>query len=56
MNEQLLLKKIENGICTLTINRPQKANSLNVEMLKEIILIMKELQDEQNVRVVVIRG
>jgi enoyl-CoA hydratase/carnithine racemase len=56
VNEQLLLKKIENGICTLTINRPRKANSLNVEMLKEIILIMKELQDEQNVRVVVIRG
>lgn len=56
MSEQLLLKKIENGICTLTINRPQKANSLNFETLKEIIITMEELQDEQKARVVVIRG
>ena len=56
MSEQLLLKKIENGVCTLTINRPQKANSLNLETLKEIISTMEELRDEQKARVVVIRG
>jgi len=56
VSEQLLLKKIENGVCTLTINRPQKANSLNLETLKEIISTMEELRDEQKARVVVIRG
>ena len=56
MSEKLLLKEIENGVCTLTINRPQKANSLNFEALKEIIATMEELQNEQKVCVVVIRG
>ena len=56
MSEELLLKEIENGVCTLTINRPRKANSLNLEMLEGIISVFEELQDEQKARVVVIRG
>lgn len=56
MSEELLLKEIENGVCILTINRPRKANSLNLEMLEGIISVFEELQDEQKARVVVIRG
>jgi len=56
VSEELLLKEIENGVCTLTINRPRKANSLNLEMLEGIISVFEELQDEQKARVVVIRG
>ena len=47
---------IENKIGTVSINRPDKANSINITGWKELREIFKMLSAEPTVRVVVIKG
>ena len=54
--EDLLLVHKEGGICTLTINRPEKRNSLNPEVLLRLGDTLNSLKEEGEIRVVVIRG
>jgi enoyl-CoA hydratase/carnithine racemase len=54
--EELLLIQKEGNICTLTINRPERRNSLNPEMLLKLGDTLNALKEESEVRVVVIRG
>lgn len=57
MEKQTELITARNGaVCTLTINRPQKRNSLTPGCLEEITVALEELAREDAVRVVVIRG
>ena len=52
----LILKNIENDICTLTINRPEQYNALNIEVLTELDTILNWILEETTVRVVIITG
>ena len=52
----LILKKIEKDICTLTINRPGQYNALNIEVLTELDSILNSILEETTVRVVIITG
>ena len=52
----LILKEIEKDICTLTINRPEQYNALNIEVLTELDSILNWIQEETTVRVVIITG
>jgi len=54
--EELLLVQKEGNICTLTINRPERRNSLNPEILLKLGDTLNALKEEGEVRVVVIRG
>ncbi len=56
MAEELLLVQKEGNICTLTINRPDKRNSMNPEILLQLGDALNSLKEEGEVRVVVIRG
>ena len=46
----------ENGICTITINRPDKLNALNRETVKEIGEAVKEANRDANVLSIIITG
>jgi enoyl-CoA hydratase len=46
----------ENGICTITINRPDKLNALNRETVKEIGEAVKEANKDANVLSIIITG
>ena len=35
---EMILVEIKNDICTLTINRPEQYNALNIDVLKELEL------------------
>lgn len=56
MAEELLLVQKEGNICTLTINRPEKRNSLNPEILLQLGDTLNSLKEEGEIRAVVIRG
>ena len=57
MKEQnLLLINIENSICTVTVNLPQKHNILTRETFTEISSILRSVGEDGNSRVVILRG
>ena len=51
---EMILVKIESDICTLTINRPDKYNALNIDVLKELELKLDWILDETSARIVII--
>ncbi len=56
MAGELLLVQKEGNICTLTINRTERRNSMNPEILLQLGDTLNSLKEEGEVRVVVIRG
>ena len=48
--------KIEREIATVTLNRPEKHNSFNYGMLKELKQIFTELAEDKQVRAVILTG
>lgn len=51
-----LLKELRDRICILTLNRPEKRNSLSPTLLKQLTATLQELAAEDEVRVIIIRG
>ena len=56
MANDVLLKDIKGNVGTLTFNRPQKRNSLTVEMLLQLVKTLEEWARDDSIRVVVITG
>ena len=56
MNKKLLLVQKENNICTLALNRPEKQNSLSIELIELLESTLKELAQDDTVRTVILRG
>lgn len=54
--ETLLLSTDENGICTLTINRPDKLNALNNKVLDELDKAVDAISEDLKIKAVVITG
>lgn len=55
MSEFILIAR-ENGIATVTLNRPDKRNAMNGKMVKEIFHMLELLRVDNQVRVVIIKG
>lgn len=51
-----LTKHIENGVCTLTLNRPEVFNSFNKEMAMALQNELDACEKDENVRAIVIVG
>ncbi len=54
--ETILVEKNEEGVATITINRPDKMNALNTKVHEEGVAALEELQKDDEVRVVVFTG
>jgi len=50
------LVKIHKGICTITLNRPDKLNALQFPLLIEIIEVLETVKKNKTIRVIVIEG
>ncbi|MEE2805895.1 MAG: enoyl-CoA hydratase-related protein, partial [Actinomycetota bacterium] len=46
----------EDGVATITLNRPESLNSMNDDLMQDISSALKLVTDDDNVRVVVITG
>ncbi len=56
-NFQTILLDIDaRGVANLTLNRPEKHNSLNAEMIEELRDAFRQIEDNKDVRVVVLSG
>lgn len=53
---QTLLYQIEENICTITLNRPDRFNAFNEEMSKEFMDALKLAEKDVEVRVIIITG
>lgn len=56
MSSSLLLSSIEGGVLTLTLNRPDKRNALNSELIDLLHQSLERADLDGEVRVVVLRG
>lgn len=54
MNESVLLVEEENGVATLTLNRPEVMNSLNFPLLHALRDQIESLRFKPNIRVIII--
>lgn len=56
MNYQTLLTSIEQGTCTITINRPDKLNALNKTVIEELSAAIDEVNKNKEIRAAIITG
>jgi 2-(1,2-epoxy-1,2-dihydrophenyl)acetyl-CoA isomerase len=56
MNYQFLLYTIQDGVATITLNRPDVFNALNDEITYELQDALKQVAKDENVRVVILTG
>ena len=56
MSYQTVLFGVEDGIATLTFNRPERLNALNAEMLGEIAQVFDEVRRNPGIRVLILTG
>jgi enoyl-CoA hydratase len=53
---QTILTQLENGIFTITINRPDKMNALNQLVMRELGLVIDEVENTQSIKSAIITG
>ena len=56
MSDTLILSELENSILTITLNRPDKLNSLNPELLEELASVLNSNSGNSKIRCVVLQG
>ena len=54
--KELLLVDIVDGVATITLNRPEVMNAINLALREEVIAIAAELDADKDVRAVVLTG
>jgi enoyl-CoA hydratase len=56
MKYKNIVFQVEEGIATITFNRPEVLNALNAESLEEFSLALGEIVEDEDVRVLVLTG
>jgi methylglutaconyl-CoA hydratase len=56
MSASVLYSTFDHGIAILTLNRPEAANALSLNMLHELRAIQQELKFNRNIRCVIVTG
>ncbi|MFC2003107.1 enoyl-CoA hydratase/isomerase family protein [Chloroflexota bacterium] len=54
--QEVLLVSKEEGICTLTINRPERRNALTLEVYTQLVEALRAAGEDGQTKVVVLRG
>ena len=54
--EDIIYKKEENGICTITFNRPERRNALSFVTFLEIQTVLDDMEKDKNARVLIMTG
>ncbi len=54
--ETVVFEKVEDKICRLTLNRPEKLNAMSQKLLGELDQVMSEFETDDDASVLIIRG
>jgi len=52
----ILLAREDDGIAIITVNRPDKLNALNAETVRNLDTVLREVNDDDSVRAIVLTG
>ena len=55
MND-MVLQKLEGGLLTITMNRPERKNALNPDMVAGLVEAARRAADDPEVRAVLFKG
>lgn len=53
---EIVLQNLENGLLTITMNRPERRNALNPEMTRGLVEAARRAADDHEVRAVLLKG
>lgn len=53
---ETILKKVENNVLTITLNRPEKKNAFNAEMIDEWVSALEHAQENDDINVILVTG
>ncbi|WP_249652501.1 enoyl-CoA hydratase/isomerase family protein, partial [Lysinibacillus sp. D4A1_S13] len=56
MTENVLFSVSENGVASITLNRPKALNSLSYDMLQPIGQKLKEWENDEQIALIVLQG
>lgn len=56
MSYETLLTDLQDGIFTLTLNRPERLNAFTATMMNEYLRVLDEIDENDDVRVVIVTG
>jgi 2-(1,2-epoxy-1,2-dihydrophenyl)acetyl-CoA isomerase len=56
MSNDMVLQKLEGGLLTITMNRPERKNALNPEMVAGLVEAARRAADDPEVRAVLFKG
>lgn len=51
-----IISSVDNGVCTVTLNRPKRLNAINRELLSELKAALAHSNVDPRVKVVILRG
>src|ERR1700724_3382537 len=53
---EMVLQKLEQGLLTITMNRPDRRNALNPDMTRGLVEAARRAQEDHEVRAVLLKG
>ena len=56
MGSSQLLVRINEQVATVTLNRPETMNALSVDLLRELMVVLEELERDDEVAVIILTG
>jgi 2-(1,2-epoxy-1,2-dihydrophenyl)acetyl-CoA isomerase len=56
MSDELVLQTLESGLLTITMNRPDRRNALNVDMTLGLVAAARRAAEDHEVRAVLLKG
>jgi len=54
--ESTVVYESKEGICSLTLNRPEVLNALNLQLVRDLISALRRAESESDVRVIILKG
>jgi enoyl-CoA hydratase/carnithine racemase len=56
MEYETLIFEKEGGVCTITLNRPDRLNAINYQLTEDLVNVLDEIEEDPKARTVILTG